>query len=278
MRRKRVCGHIRRSGKRETWQVRVRRERPSGLSWAVALMIAMVMVYIVTLSVDDEQAEDVFAGPKVIREMSLAGLEMHMVSLCRCTSSGEARLMAAGYTGRGGAGYIYQNSDGYHVLGAACPEKRDALRIAERLAGESGVEAQVVTCTAPEIDMRITAPEVQVQAIADADALLREQATHLGILAAQVDKSEVTQGTVETLCAVAATKAGASAKILRTIQGGEENVLCSGLVVRLDALEESLNAVAGSARRDAAALSGMLRCAQIDTFLGLASLQNSLAG
>ena len=186
--------------------------------------------------------------------------------------------MASGYTGRGGAGYIYQNSNGYHVIGTACAEKRDADRIAERLAGESGINAQVVTVAAPDIDMRITAPEIQVEAISEADALLREQIIQLGVLAEQVDDHEVTSGTVDTLCAVAATRAGASATILQTIRGGKENTLLSGLITRLNALEELLNAVADSAKKDTAVLSGMLRCTQIDTFLGLAALQNGLAG
>lgn len=272
MRRK---GLVRR--RKDPWQVRVRRDRPTGVAWAAALAITMLMVYLATLAPQaDLRAQSAFAAPRVTREIEFGALDMYLVSLYGCQTGEEARLRASGFTGKGAAGYVYETDEGWQVLGAAYEESRDAERIAERLSSDENIDAQVVRIKADRVAMRITAPQVQIEAVAAAEALLRSQTAQLGDMALQLDRDEISSGAACTLCAVASTQATAAAQVLRQIPGANENDLCRRLIERLESLDKLLRAVAGAAGEAPSTLSGMLRCAQIDTFIGQAELQQAL--
>ena len=51
-------------------KVQVRRDRPNGITWAFALAVAMLFVYLATLAVPEKDAEPVGAnyGPRAGRE------------------------------------------------------------------------------------------------------------------------------------------------------------------------------------------------------------------
>ncbi|MBR6767191.1 MAG: hypothetical protein IKM02_04495 [Clostridia bacterium] len=258
-------------------KVRVRRERPSGAARAAALAITMLMVYLITVMPREwKKTEDAFASPRITREISFEPLEMYIVSLYSCASPEEARILASGYAGKGAAGYVHEHEGAWQVLGAVYEEERDAARIAQRLSKDENLDAQVICVTASGVDMRVTAPEIQINAIAEADGLLRGQSVQLGTLALQLDRNEISPGAACTLCAVAATRARAAEEVLERLPGSEENKLCRGLIERLGVLSRLLDAAAGSEKAGNTALSGMLRCAQIDTFLGQAALQEAL--
>lgn len=261
------------------YRVQVRRDHPAHLAWVIALLVTMLMVYLATLSSQSSLGtQSVSTSPRVTRELTFEELEMYLVSLYDCGSGESARMLASGYTGRGAAGYVYQTGEGWQVIGAAYEEERDAERIARRLSADEGLDAQVLPISVGKVDMRITAPEIQISAIAEADALLRDQTRQLGNMALQLDRNEISTGTVCTLCAVASTRAKACAEILNNIPGSAENDLCKALIKRLTALSELLGTIGESLGEDTSTLSGMLRCAQTDTFLGQAELQNELLG
>ncbi len=67
-------------------------------------------------------------------------------------------------------------------------------------------------------------------------------------------------------------------KLLQAIPGATENGLCAALIERLDLLSEMLNAIASSTQDSYTALSSMLRCAQIENYMGLCALQRSMTG
>ena len=69
-----------------------------------------------------------------------------------------------------------------------------------------------------------------------------------------------------TLCALAASEAGEASAALSAIPGAAENGLCAALIGALDALRDMQKTLSESPE-SAAALSGMLRCAQIETIL-----------
>lgn len=258
-------------------RVRVRRDRPTALAWAIALAVTMLVVYLLTLdAARPDVVESVSAAPRVTREIEFGALEGWCVSMARCDSPESARLQASGFTARGAAGDVAQLDGAWHVLGAVYASEKDAARIAERLKKDAGIDAQALRLDAGGLKLRITAPQAQIDAIAGADALLRAQARQLGEVALQVDRGEIGADGARTLCAVAASEADEAAAALGAIPGADENRLCAALIARLDALSRMQDAVARDAAASGAALSGMLRCAQVETFLGHRDLLRAL--
>ena len=104
----------------EETRVRVRREHPSALAWALALMLTMLCVYLLTLglALAPEAAIDAGDGaPRVTEEVSFGSAEAYFVSLGRFDTATEARIEAARYTPRGAAGYALETADGFPRAG-----------------------------------------------------------------------------------------------------------------------------------------------------------------
>ena len=92
-------------------KVRVRRERPSALAWALALLLTMLCVYLLTLGpTAAPEASIASAGdaPRITEEVSFAPSAAWFVSLGRYDTAAEARIEAARYTPRGAAGYVLE--------------------------------------------------------------------------------------------------------------------------------------------------------------------------
>jgi hypothetical protein len=70
------------------------------------------------------------------------------------------------------------------------------------------------------------------------------------------------------VAALAATEAGRQADALAAIPGATENRLCAALIGLLRDMADMQRTAADATRADTAALSGMLRCARIEGFLG----------
>ena len=258
-------------------RVRVRRDRPTGLAWAVALAVTMLAVYLATLSAGRPDAvESVSAEPRVTREITFEALEGWCVSMARCDSAESARLMASGYTARGAAGDVALLDGAWQVIGAVYESEKDARRVADRLRRDEGIDAQALRLDAGGLKLRVTAPQRQIDAIAGAEALLRSQSRQLGALASQVDRGEIAADGARTLCALAATETSQAAALLDAMPGAAENGLCAALIDALDALGRMQDAVARDARAAGASLSGMLRCAQVEAFLGLRELMRTV--
>lgn len=250
-------------------RVRVRRDRPTALAWSIALAVTMLVVYLATLNAGrPDVVESVSAAPRVTREIEFEKLEGWCVSMARCDSPESARIQASATTARGAAGDVALLDGAWHVLGAVYASEKDAERVAGRLKKDAGIDAQVLRLAADGLRLRITAPQRQIDAIAGADALLRAQAKQLGEVALQVDRGEIGADAARTLCAVAASEAAEARAALDALPGAAENGLCAALIARLDALAAMQDAVAKDGRTTGAALSGMLRCAQVETFLG----------
>ena len=260
-----------------TTRVRVRRERPSAMAWAIALVVTMLVVYFLTLDAARPQpVERVSAAQRVTRAVALEAVEGWCVSLCACDPAEEARVQASAFTSRGAAGVVSRESGAWHVLGAAYATRREAERIAGRLERDDGISAAVLCVSAEAVNLRVTAPERQIDAVSDADALLRAQTWQLGDIALQLDRNEIRPDAARTLCALAATEARQASKALSAVPGAADNALCAGLIARLDALRTMLDAVAVDRSAAGAPLSGMLRCAQVENLLGLRELQAGL--
>ena len=258
-------------------RVRVRRDRPTPLAWAVALCVTMLAVYVLTLDVGGpDVVESMAAAPRVTKEIEFEALTGWCVSMAACESAQEARLAASAYSARGAGGCVAQLEGAWRVLGAVYESEKDARRIAKRLASEEGIPAETLRLRADAVKLRVTASQQQIDAIAGADALLREQARQLGQIALQLDRGELRPDGARKLCAVAAEDAAAASRALSDIPGAADNALCAALIARLDSLSEMESALAASAGGRGAILSGMVRCAQIESFLGQWEMQRGL--
>lgn len=252
-------------------RVRVRRERPSALTWAIALAVTMLAVYLITLSAPgEEKAKSTSAGVRVTREMEFAALTVHFADLGCYAGESEAHIAAAGYASRGAAGMVYEDADGFHVLGAGYALEADAKRIAERLGAQEGIETSVLTLSAPALSLRVTAPDEDAEAIAEADRLLRTQLNQLSALALQVDRGEISAASARTLAKVAQAEVRAVRERLEKIAGGADQPVCAALIQMLRALENNLSIAKG----EGASLSGQLRCCHADCALDLIGFLN----
>lgn len=259
-------------------RVRVRRERPTALAWALALCVTMLVVYVLTLNAGrPDVVESMAPAPRVTREIAFEGLKGWCVQMAACDSDQAARLAASAYSGRGAGGYVTRLEGEWAVLGAVYESEQDAARIARRLSEEAGIPSRVVCLEAEPVKLRITAPEAQIDAIAEADALLRRETRRLGEIALQLDRGELRPEAARTLCGVSAEEATTAARALSAIPGAAENALCAGLIGRLETLSDMEKALSGSGEQGAS-LSGMVRCAQIENFVGQRGMQEGLSG
>ena len=258
-------------------RVRVRRERPTALAWAIALCVTMLAVYVLTLDASrPDVVQSMAAAPRVTREIGFDALEGWCVRMARCDTDQEARLRASATVSRGAAGYVTELEGEWAVLGAVYESEKDARRIAARLVDEEGIDADVLRLEAEGVKLRITAPERQIDAIAEADALLRGQTLKLGQMALQLDRGELRPEAARTLFAVASGEAREAAAALSAIPGASENGLCAGLIERVGALSGLLEALCAENGSGGAALSGMARCVQMENFVRQVEFQRGL--
>lgn len=259
-------------------RVRVRRERPTAVALAVALCVTMLVVYVLTLGAKGpDVVESMAPAPRVTREIAFEALEGWCVRMVTCESQQDARLRAAAWVGLGAAGYVAELDGAWTVLGAVYDTEREARRVADRLSDEAGIPADVICLKAEEVRLRVTAPQAQIDAVAGADELLRSQAARLGELALQLDRSEIAPDAVRTLCALAVSEANEAATFLSAIPGAAENGLCAELIERLANLSGLQATLADAGQVAAPALAGMLRCAQLEVFVGQWELDTSLS-
>ena len=251
-------------------RVRVRRERPTALALAVALCLTMLVVYVLTLDVKGpEVVESMAAAPRVTKEIALDGLSGWAVSMATCESPEAARMQAAAWVSRGAAGCVRQLDGAWRALGALYDSRKAAERIAKRLSEDEGIEAEVIPLEAKGLTLRVTAPQAQIDRLTGADALLRQQVRQLGEVALQLDRGEISPEAARALCALAATDSAKQAEALEAIPGAGENDLCASLIGQLRQMARMQDGMSKGATADAAVLSGLARCAQIEGFWGM---------
>ena len=250
-------------------RVRVRRERPTAVAWALALAVTMLAVYVLTLTAAlPDPATQTAAAPRVSRPLTLPPLRGWCVTLGSYPTPAAARMAAAGYAGSGAAGIVRRSEAGWQVLGALYDSENQARRVADHLREAEAIEAGILPLSADEVRLRITAPEDQIEAIAEAAALLKTQAEQLHDLAAQLDRATLQPEAARSLCALSATEA--EALCARLAEPKED--LCADLAKALIRLSGHLNDIAQSKPPD---LPGTLRRAALDDFLQLLTLQET---
>lgn len=257
-------------------QVRVRRDRPSGLTLALALAVTMLAVWLVTLSAPKpSEGEDALAR-RVTRELTFEGVTASFTSLGEYPDAPQARIAAAALAERGAAGYVRASGSRFVVLGACYSSDDDARRVAQRLSADEQLRTDVLTLSAPGATLRVTAAESDCAAIADADTALRAQLDQLSQIALQLDRGEIEPKQARTLAAVARSELTAAREALSDVAGAVDNPVCIGLTDQLDALAATLGEIARGSDA-AAALAGRLRCAHVSATLSLIDFLSALA-
>jgi len=251
-------------------RVRIRRERPSALSWALALAVTMLAVYLITLSApaQQEKTEKPSQTERVTTEITFDAYSVYFADLGCHEDAAQARLCAALLAERGAAGRLYSDAQGVHVLGAAYENESDAARIAAQLGESEGLAAGVLHLSAGEVRLRVTAPEADAQAIAGGYRILREQLAQAASLASQVDRGELTGTAARMLASVSKSEVRAALERLELVEGAAGNPVCTGLAAVLRGLADSFD-LAARETDSSPALSGRLRFCHVDGSLAL---------
>ena len=100
----------------EMQKVRVRRDHPNGITWAFALMVTMLFVYLATLAIPEKDAEPV--GAQITRAIQLEPVSAAFVSLGAYPDALNARVAAAEFMQRGAAGFVLMHEGKYHMSSA----------------------------------------------------------------------------------------------------------------------------------------------------------------
>ena len=253
----------------EMQKVRVRRDRPNGITWAFALAVTMLFVYLATLAIPEKDAEPV--GAQITRAIQLEPVSAAFVSLGAYPDALNARVAAAEFMQRGAAGFVLMHEGKYHVLGAAYQDLASAKFQADALSTREKLPAAAFTIGEDGAKIRVTAPEFAVNAIADAESTLRIQLGQLGAIADRLDRNQITAPQARTLAAVAHSELHRAETALESTAG---NALCQTLCANLIAIEFSLQSI--QSLETAAEISGRLRFSQIQGLLGEIELLKSV--
>ncbi len=185
--------------------VRVRRSRPSALSLALALMLTMLFVYLISLAPDSQEVQDIAsAHTQGSGEVRMEGLEAAFLCEGRYADQLEARLAATRCVQNGGAGMILADGDTYAVVRAAVtPEDapEDALKLSE-----------------DGLTLRLQGAAEEIAAVSDAVGFLRAQATETGSLANALESGDTDTASLAALMEIYLTQGGRAQEALAQME------------------------------------------------------------
>ena len=251
-------------------RVRVRRERPSALTWALALMLTMLCVYLLTLGFSGEPETSIDSdgsAPRVTEEVAFERTQAWFVALGRYETAEEARIEAARYTRRGAAGYVLETADGYLVLGAAYETEAEAARVAESLSQTENLACEVHAESAGRVRLRVTAEEAHIDLVCEAEATLRALAAETADIAFQLDRAEIDPEAARTLLSVSASRLEDLLERLRAVPGAAENAITADLIAMVEQFRASLFVLSGENSKSTLSLSAKIKYNSIDVTL-----------
>ena len=254
----------------ENARVRVRRERPSALSWALALLLTMLCVYLLTLGLAAAPEASIDSGddaPRVTEEASFEAAEAHFVALGRFATATEARIEAARYAPRGAAGYVLETADGFLVLGAVYESAAEAGSVAGALRQSEGLACEVHTERADGARLRITAAEADIALVVEAEAGLRALAAETRDLALALDRGETDAGAARTLLSVAASRLEDVLARLRNVPGAQDNPVTARLLAMAEQFRAALFVLSGENTENTLSLSAKIKYNSINITL-----------
>lgn len=173
--------------------VRVRRSNPSVLALALAMMLTMLCVYLISLSALPEEENNAAAGQAVsTAEIRMEGLEAAFLLSARTSNHLEARVFAARCAENDDAGLILANGGDYCVISeAVSPEN----------AGTSDLHLH-----ADGLTLKLQGSSGEITAVSDSIDFLRALATETGGLASSVENGDTDLPSVCSLLGVYRTR------------------------------------------------------------------------
>lgn len=181
--------------------IRVHRSRPSTLAAALALMLTMLIVYLLSLPAQpQDETTPAAMQTNTAADVRMEGMELHFECEGRYANLLDARVAAAQCVQAGGAGLILPDGNQYAVI---------------RSAGTSASSENTLHQSAAGLTLKLSGAANEITAIADAVAFLYAQATETAGLARSLESGEASAATLETLLQIYRTK---GEKILSSLQ------------------------------------------------------------
>ena len=190
-------------------RVKVRRERPAAAAWALAVLLTALFVFLIARGAGTQSGEETpESAPRRAYALTFAPLETHLVQFGAYEDALSARIEAARYMPRGGAGY---------------DSRQDAQGVCERLREEEGMEASVYSLSSGEVELTIQGTQAQVEALTQAETALRNAAAQLNETAFGYDRGELSSEDARNRLAIIAASARQAHQALSQAAAHTEN-------------------------------------------------------
>ncbi len=263
--------------------VRVRR-RPRAMWWAVLFLIAAMILYIrvslpVLRQMRSGEEEEVDTGARVTREVSIDALETHLISFGTYDAVPSAQIEAARYVSRGAAGYVLEASPGEQekqIIGAGYDDKSEAQAVCAQLHKSEGIAASVVSLSAPQLTMRMTAGSAQIEAFLEAEQAVRSAALAVGQLSFSLDRGEATALQAGNVIKTHNDKVDGALKSLRAQSAQQSHEMFEGLERLMEDMLDQMKKM--QQETGAMALSSRLKYCYIDARVRQIEWMNDLIG
>jgi len=207
--------------------VRVRRSRPSAPALALALMLTMLCVYLISLS-GPENTQTAAAQEFSSAEVHMEGLKVAFLPENRSENQLEARVLAARCAQNGGAGLLLHWDGVYSII-------REA--VSPNYAGENALIR-----SAEGLTLKIDGPAGQIAAVSDCVAFLRALATETGSLAASLENGDTNAQSMASLLEIYRSRGRRLQEALQDAAGANPIAkrLENALVPAITRLEEAI--------------------------------------
>lgn len=240
--------------------VRVKRQRPKGVVWAVSAMLIMLAVYLYTATpsmrvgygpkgdepvsasgqalAGGEAAQATEAPEQVTQEVQFEALDAYLIQFGAYDAADNARIEAARYVARGAAGYLLEDGK-FRVIGAGYESREEAEKVKAQLEKEEGIDSYVYELKAGSVTLRVTATQPQIDALSAAERTLVEQNRAMGRLAYELDSGAVDAPGARSALGAMADAVRLAREQLAGVAGQTPNQVAAGLIATMAQLEES---------------------------------------
>jgi len=209
--------------------IRLRRRYPASLAAALALLITMLVVYLLSVHALPKQDAAAMAQGQSSASLRLEGLECDFLLSGLHDDLTQARVAAARCSLDGGTGLVLPEGDRYAVVQEAGGDYASA-------------EAPVIHRSAPGLTLEIEAVAPVIEAVSDGCGALRALATETGALAAAMDRGELDGRTLDALLNVYRTQLTSARAALATAGDSAAILICGTADRSLTRMEGTVDA------------------------------------
>lgn len=264
-------------------KVRVRKDHPAAPLWTLLLVLITLTLYLLTLAMQKEPVAKQAAAPavtigpeRVTEDVEISALNAYLIQLGACDSAEEARVEAARYVQRGAAGYLLPQGERQLVIGAGYDTMAEAESVQKRLYEDERLLSEIQALGSPALTLRVTAAPVQVDALREAEAHLREQTAAMGQTAFAIDAGEVDAPTARARFSVGRDKTADVLGRLSAVAGDQPGAVASGLIDLLAQLRDKQSQLSSAEMKTTLSFSSKIKYNYIDLRVRHIAFLNSL--